>query len=184
MKFTFEAQLKSISHTGGGTRISMLIHPNDVPDDMDRHLINESFECFLELATTEEPDIEIPITDMVVESVTDVTPEKDYVKHSVMLCKDPEFQEYVCNDYESCGITCALQFGSEYRASPEGQRNSVSFEEYLAIHYVQESCNIDSRKELKHKQDAQLAFLEIFEQFNTRRRHGLQLEEGESRYGL
>ena len=116
MALQFEARKVALKQDRTGFILTLALHPDEVPEEILRDFVGARYAC----AVVRIQDDESP------------TPYDNRVAKAGMLCRDPDFQEYLLCDNETD-----------------------------AAHMLCKHCGVESRSELNGKKDAQIIFDKI-----------------------
>ena len=116
MALQFEARKVALKQDRTGFILTLSLHPDEVPEEILRDFVGARYAC----AVVRIQDDESP------------TPYDNRVAKAGMLCRDPDFQEYLLCDNETD-----------------------------AAHMLCKHCGVESRSELNGKKDAQIIFDKI-----------------------
>lgn len=129
----FEAVKVSMSQTKDGTKITLVIHPNDTDKELFSHPVGSRYQVALVLLNDDGQPV-VP---------KERTDGERAVQSAAMLCKEPEFQRFL---HENFG--------------------GVEMTEEDAAWYICHRCEVGSRSELRTNQEARNKFDELKVEFS------------------
>lgn len=127
MALQFEARKVALKQDRNGYILTLCLHPDEIPEELLRDFVGARYGC----ALVRIQDDESP------------TPYNNYVQKAGMLCRNPDFQDFI-----------AEQLGREVNES-------------LAAEELCKRCGISSRSELNGNSEAQNKFRAIILDFEN-----------------
>lgn len=137
---SFEAVKTSFRQTKDGYHLTLVIHPNDVPEELFSSWVGTRYQCaIVELSDENEP------VKRVASREADAV-----VQQAGMLCRSNRFQSWILEFTGATGDD-ANEWGDN--------------DEEFAARLLRQVCNINSRKELRNNPEAQKTLGEVFKAF-------------------
>jgi len=136
----FEAVKTSFRQTKDGYHLTLVLHPNDVPQDLFSSWVGTRYQCVLVQLDDENHPVK-----------TKETVEHDgLVQQAGMLCRSPRFQAWIENMYEE----------EDMERDAWGSNNEENTSRLL-----RHACAINSRSELRTNEKAREAFKQLYNSF-------------------
>ena len=126
MALQFEARKVALKQDRTGFILTLALHPDEVPEEILRDFVGARYACALVRIQDDESPTEY----------------SNRVAKAGMLCRDPDFQEFLLCDNETD-----------------------------AAHLLCKRCGIESRTELHGKVDAKAKFDELLHEFEALRKN-------------
>ena len=136
----FEAVKTSFRQTKDGFHLTLVVHPNDVPEDLFTSWVGSRYQCCLvQLSDENEP----------VKKAASVEHDA-MIQQAAMLCRSPRFQSWL-HDYMD--------------VNPEERDVWGEDEEEHTARLLRQACGIQSRSEFREKEEARACFEYISQAF-------------------
>ena len=136
----FEAVKTSFRQTKDGYHLTLVLHPSDVPPDLFSSWVGTRYQCsIVQLNDENEPVMK-----------TDSVEVNAMIQQAGMLCRSKRFQSWI-HDY--------------LRVDPEERDVWGESEEEHTARLLRQTCQIESRSELRSNPDAKRTFEEIYAAF-------------------
>jgi hypothetical protein len=128
----FEGVKVALKQDKTGYVLTLSMHPDDIPEELLRDFVGARYQVVMVRIGADESPLNRE------EFIGD-----KYVRIAGLLCRDPKFWKYLCDD---------------------GQ--IFEEEEAMATEWLRHCLNIQSRSELKTNEMARISFNRILEEFN------------------
>jgi len=136
----FEAVKTSFRQTKDGYHLTLVLHPNDVPQDLFSSWVGTRYQC----AMVQLSDDDQPV------KTKDASESDALIQQAGMLCRSSRFQEWI----------------HEYmQTDPEERDVWGENEEQHTARLLRKACDIESRSELKEDMGARQKFETLCQSF-------------------
>lgn len=116
MALQFEARKVALKQDRNGYVLTMLLHPDEIPEELLRDFVGARYACALVRIQDDES----------------ATPYNNYVQKAGMLCRNPSFQDFIAEKVghevdealaaETICIQCGISSRSELNGNVEAQK--------------------------------------------------------------
>ena len=136
----FEAVKTSFRQTKDGYHLTLVLHPNDVPQDLFSSWVGTRYQCVLIQLNDENEPVK----------TAEGNEADSIIQQAGMLCRSPRFQTWIASMYEKEDLEVDVWGGN-------GEETTARL--------LRHACSISSRAELRTNHQAREAFQLLYNSF-------------------